>query len=76
MTETVARRHAAALIRDLSPKKLKVAVEFLSYLQTKEDWEPTLEILQSPSLVRSIKRGQHDIRRGRWVKWSDVKRRV
>ena len=76
MTDTMARRRATALIRDLSLKKLKIAVEFLSYLQTKEDWEPTLEILQSPSLIRSIKRGQEDIRKGRWVKWSDVKRRV
>jgi len=76
MTESMARRRAAALIRDLPAKKLKVAVDFLAYLRTKEDWDATLEILQSPALVRSLKRGRRDLKAGRWSPWEAVKRRV
>jgi hypothetical protein len=76
MTESIIRRRAAALIRELSAKKLKVAVDFLTYLRAKEDWDATLEILEDPALSRSLKRGQRDLKAGRWSRWQDVKRRV
>ena len=76
MTQTMARHKAELLIHDLPPEKLHVAVDFLTYLHTKEEWDATLEILQSPRLMRSLKRGQRNLRQGRWVRWQDVKRRV
>ena len=76
MTHTAARRQAAALIQRLPATKLKVALDFLTYLRTKEEWDATIEILESPALLRSLRRGQRDLRQGRWVRWSNVKRRV
>ena len=76
MTDTLARRRATTLIRRLPPKKLRVAMDFLAYLAAKEEWDATWEILDSPTLLRGLKRGQQDLRQGRWVHWSDVKRRV
>lgn len=76
MTQMVARRTATVLLRDLPPEKLRVAVDFLTYLHTKEEWDATLEILQSPILLQSLKRGREDLRRGRWVRWQDVRRGV
>ena len=76
MTQAVARRTAKTLVEALPADKLRVAVDFLTYLRTKEEWDATLEILQSPRLMRSLKRGQRDLRQGHWVRWQDVKRRV
>ena len=76
MTQTVARRTAKTLVETLPADKLQVAVDFLTYLRTKEEWDATLEILQNPSLMRSVRRGQRDVREGRWVRWQDLKRRV
>ena len=76
MTQTVARRTAKTLVEALPADKLQVAVDFLTYLRTKEEWDATLEILQNPPLMQSVRRGQHDVREGRWVRWQDLKRRV
>ena len=76
MTQTVARRTAKTLVETLPADKLRVAVDFLTYLRTKEEWDATLEILQNPALMRSLHRGRRDVHEGRWVRWQDLKRRV
>lgn len=76
MTDLTARRTAAALIRRLPKTKLQVAVDFLTYLSTKAEWDATLDILANPPLVASLRRGQRDLHEGRWVRWTDIKRRV
>ena len=76
MTQTVARRTAKSLVETLPADKLQVAVDFLTYLRTKEEWDATLEILQNPALMRSVRRGRRDVHEGRWVRWQDLKRRV
>jgi len=76
ITQTAAQRTATALLRRLPKAKLQVAVDFLTYLSTKEEWDATLDILSSPALLTSLKRGQHDLHQGRWAHWVDVKRRV
>lgn len=76
MTYTMTKTKAATLLRSLPKEKLRVAVDFLTYLHTKDEWDATLEILKSPTLTASLRRGQRDLQRGRWVKWEDLKRRV
>ena len=76
MAQTTARRTATALIRSLPQRTLPIVVDFLTYLQTKDEWDATLEILKSPALLQSRKRGRGNLRQGRWVRWHDVKRRV
>lgn len=78
MTQTATQQQqmVRALLRRLPKAKLQVAVDFLTYLSTKEEWDATLEVLSSPALLASLKRGQQDLRQGHWVRWADVKRRV
>ena len=76
MTQTATKQTVRALLQRLPKGKLQVAVDFLTYLSTKEEWDATLEVLSSPPLLASLKRGQHDLRQGRWVRWANVKRRV
>ena len=78
MTQTATQQQqmVRALLRRLPKAKLQVAVDFLTYLSTKEEWDATLEILHSPRLVQSLRRGQRDLQHGRWHRWEDVKRRV
>jgi len=76
MRQAATRRTATTLIKRLPAAKLRVAVDFLSYLTTKQEWDATLEILSTPPLLASLRQGQRDLRQGRWVRWADVKRRV
>jgi len=76
VTTIVARQKAKTLLNELPREQLAVAVDFLTYLATKEEWDATLEILHSPRLVQSLRRGQRDLQHGRWHRWEDVKRRV
>ena len=78
MTQTATQQQQTvrALLRRLPKAKLQVAVDFLTYLSTKEEWDATFEVLSSPALLTSLKRGQQDLRQGRWVRWAAVKRRV
>lgn len=74
-TENVKVR-AKRLVDHLSEDKAKVAVSFLEFLEEKECWEATKEILEDEELMASIKRGKTDIAKGRVKPWREVKKNV
>ncbi len=74
-TENVKVR-AKKLVDHLSEDKAKVAVSFLEFLEEKECWEATKEILEDKELMASIKRGRADIAKGRVQPWREVKKNV
>jgi hypothetical protein len=74
-TEDVKVR-AKKLVDHLSEDKARVAVSFLEFLEEKECWEATREILEDKDLMASIRRGKSDITKGRVKPWREVKKNV
>jgi hypothetical protein len=70
------RTKAKKLLDHLSEDKAKVAVSFLEFLEEKECWEATKEILKDRELMASIQRGKEDIAKGRIRPWREVKKDV
>jgi hypothetical protein len=67
---------AKKLLDHLSEDKAKVAVSFLEFLEDKECWEATKEILGDKELMASIRRGKTDIAKGKVRLWREVKKNV
>jgi len=70
---------AISSLKELSEEKLKVAVDFIEYLQSKEEWEVTWEILANEEMMANIRKAEKDWREGRkenFIPWSQLKRDV
>ena len=70
------QKQAIMLIEQLPKKKLKAAIDYLSYLSDKEAWEATYELASDAEIVKSLERAETDIKAGRLKSWDDVKRDV
>lgn len=70
------RTKAKRILDHLSEDKAKAAVSFLEFLEEKECWEATKEILRDNELIASIRRGKVDIAAGRVKSWRAVKKNV
>ena len=70
------KARAKELLDHLSEDKAKVAVSFLEFLEEKECWEATKEILEDRELMASIRRGKGDIAEGRVKRWREIKKNV
>ncbi len=71
------RRQASALLKQLSPERLKTAIEFMEFLKEKEEWEATWDILTDPKMMEMIRKAEADRKAGRkgaFVPWERVKR--
>ncbi len=58
----------------LSPGQLKVAAEFLQYLQERAGEEATAELLKVPSLLADLKRAEKDRKAGKGKNWREVRK--
>jgi len=67
---------AKKLLDHLSEDQAKVTVSFLEFLEEKECWEATKEILKDRELMSSIQRGKEDIAKGKVRPWREVKENV
>ena len=74
MRKAELQRRAILLIEQLSTEKLKLANDYLAYLQDKEAWEATHELASDPEIVKSLERAEADVKAGRLKHWSDVRR--
>ena len=70
------QQQAVELIEQLSTEKLKAVIDYLSYLQDKEAWEATQELMGDPEIAKSLKRAEADVKAGRLKRWEDVRRDV
>lgn len=59
------RRRAKKQIESLSPERLQVAADFLSYLEERESNEATEEVLRIPGLLEQFEEAERDIAAGR-----------
>lgn len=76
MSTNELRRQAGRRIRELSPERLQVAVDFLAYLQERESNEATEELLRVPGLVEAFKRTVSPRSKTKSVPWQKVRRDV
>jgi len=70
------RRRAKKQIESLSSERLRVAADFLSYLEERESNEATDELLRIPGFAEQFEEAQRDMAAGRMVNWRKVRRDV
>ena len=66
-------------IKVLSESRLKAALDFIEYLEEKEEWEATWEVLSDKDSMENIKAADdawEDRRRVEFIQWEKVRRDV
>lgn len=58
----------------LPEEKLKETITFMRFLQHKEEWEATEEILSDSKLKAAWKRGKREVEPGKTENWESVKK--
>lgn len=76
MTTAQLRKQAKERLDSLPPDKVRVAAEFLGYLDTAASRDATAELLRVPGLLRDVKAATEQIRSGRGKDWRKVRRDV
>ena len=76
MTPTTLRSEASKRLRNLSPERLRVANNFLAYLQEREESEATRELLGIPGFEESFDRAVTQVKRGKVVRFDRVHRNI
>ena len=57
------------MISSLSPERLRVANDFLAYLQEREENEATAELLSIPGFEAAFRRAVEQVERGEVVRY-------
>ena len=73
------KRKAIEKLDVLSPDRLKVVLDFIEYLEQKEELDATLEILADEESMRNIRTADQAWESGRmqeFTSWNKVKRHV
>ena len=73
MTTTQLLQAAKDSLETLPPEQLKVAVEFLRYLEERASDEATAELLKIPGLLEDLEEAERDFSEGRGVNWREVR---
>jgi len=75
---TIAERRKAAkqALDGLPPDKLKVAVEFLRYLEERVSDEATEELLKIPGLLEDVREAEKEVAAGKGTDWRKVRKDV
>jgi hypothetical protein len=60
----------------LPPAKVRVAVEFLDYLETTASRDATAELLKVPGLLQDVKDASKHIKSGQGKDWRKVRKDV
>jgi hypothetical protein len=70
------RKIAIKLLDSLPEEKLRETITFMKFLQQKEEWEATEEILSDIKLKAAWQRGKREVEEGKTESWESVKKRV
>jgi hypothetical protein len=76
MTTAQLRKQAKERLDALPADKVRVAVEFLGYLETSASRDATNELLKIPTLLEDVEKSAEDIKRGRTKNWRKVRKDV
>jgi len=73
---STAKKIAIKLLDSLPEEKLKETITFMKFLQEKEEWEATEEILKDKKLMAVWKKGKREVEEGKTKNWQSVKKRL
>jgi hypothetical protein len=76
MTTAQLRKRAKERLDSLPPDKVRVAAEFLDYLETAASRDATAELLKIPGLLRDVEDASGQIKSGRVKEWRKVRKDV
>lgn len=83
VSSTQARNNLYNLIDEVAASGKRVGItnkgETKAVLISAEElasWEATMDVMSDPKLVKGIKKGMEDIRKGRLVFWEEVKKKA
>ncbi|BAZ15746.1 hypothetical protein NIES4071_76180 [Calothrix sp. NIES-4071] len=60
----------------LSPDRLRVVVDFIGYLEEREENEATSELLNIPGFKEKLQRAKQQVQAGEVVKFDSIRRHV
>ncbi|HVG09415.1 MAG TPA: hypothetical protein VNM67_17050 [Thermoanaerobaculia bacterium] len=72
---TVTLRRAKKRLETLSPERLRVADDFLAYLEERESNEATEELVQIPGFLERLSAAEQDAREGRLTSFEHLRRK-
>jgi len=76
MSESILLNEAQDRLHTLTPERLRVANDFLAYLQEREENEATAELLGIPGFETAFRRGVDQAGSGQVTRLRDVRRDV
>ena len=76
MTIAELRHQAKSRLDGLTPERLKVADDFLAYLEEREGEEATAELLALPGFLEALNSAEEDIAAGRLTAVEDLRRKT
>ena len=72
---TVTLRRAKKRLETLSPERLRVADDFLAYLEERESNEATEELVAIPGFIERLATAEQDAREGRLTSVEHLRRK-
>jgi hypothetical protein len=76
MTIRELRQRAKERLDCLPPDKVRVAAEFLDYLESAASRDATAELLKIPGLLQDVKEASGQVKAGRFKDWRKVRKDV
>ena len=75
MATTDLRRQVIERVKRLSPERLRVADDFLAYLEEREADEATEDLLRIPGFLSALEQAERDVEAGDVTPVEDLPRR-
>lgn len=76
MTTAQLRKQAKDRLDTLPADKVRVAAEFLDYLDTAASRDATAELLKIPGLLQDVEDASEQIKKGQFKDWRKVRKNV
>ena len=77
MSKVHIKERTKQAIDRLSEARVRLILDFIEYLNEKEEWEATKEILEDKGMMEDIRACDEDIEKGEmdnFIPWNEVKR--
>ena len=75
MSQTELLKQAKRRLSNLTPERLRVAEDFLAYLEAREADEATAELLAVPGFLDNLKRAEEEVEAGLVTPVEDLRRK-
>ena len=77
MSKVQIKERTKQAIDRLSEARVRLILDFIEYLNEKEEWEATKEILEDKGMMEDIRTCDEDLEKGEmdnFIPWNEVKR--